>query len=98
MTAENICLPRNARELWLIAAVRWYRVGVWTQLFKGQVPLTAENFRCLCTGEKGQTHSGVTLHYKDCYVHRVIPGLLIQSGDITVRARAIDPSGFPQPT
>ena len=35
------------------------------ELFNDAVPKTAENFRALCTGEKGiGPHSGVPLHYK----------------------------------
>lgn len=33
-------------------------------LYTDVVPRTAENFRCLCTGEKGTTRSGVKLHFK----------------------------------
>uniref|UniRef100_A0A7S0S8I4 peptidylprolyl isomerase n=1 Tax=Mantoniella antarctica TaxID=81844 RepID=A0A7S0S8I4_9CHLO len=47
-------------------------------------PKTSENFRALCTGEKGAGRTtGAPLHYRGCPVHRVVPGFCIQGGDFS---------------
>ncbi|KAK7032961.1 peptidyl-prolyl cis-trans isomerase cyp11 [Favolaschia claudopus] len=55
------------------------------ELFTDQVPKTCENFRALCTGEKGLSTSGVPLYYKNSISHRIIKDFMIQAGDFTKR-------------
>ena len=47
-------------------------------------PKTAENFRALCTGEKGigKGH-GKALHFLSSKLHRAVEGMFLQGGDFT---------------
>jgi peptidyl-prolyl isomerase D len=73
-------------------------------LFSSALPKTTENFRALCTGERGMTASGVRLSYQASIFHRVIPDFMIQGGDFTrgdgtggvsIYGDKFDDEGFP---
>lgn len=54
------------------------------ELFVHVCPKTAENFRALTTGERGNsTISGKPLSYQGTCFHRVISGFMCQGGDFT---------------
>eukprot|EP00126_Sphaerothecum_destruens_P013955 Sdes_comp23920_c0_seq1m22031 len=56
------------------------------ELFTDSTPKTAENFRQLCTGDMGSgKETGCKLSYKFSPFHRIIPGFMIQGGDISKR-------------
>lgn len=58
------------------------------ELFNDTAPITCENFRALCTGEKGLSSSGNPLYYKNSIIHRSIHNFMIQGGDFTKRSGA----------
>lgn len=69
-------LKRNLAQVFFFAAKR-----VIFKLFDEEAPKAALNFRSLCAGLKAG--DGSILTYKDSAFHRVIPGFMIQGGDIT---------------
>uniref|UniRef100_A0A7N0VBD0 peptidylprolyl isomerase n=1 Tax=Kalanchoe fedtschenkoi TaxID=63787 RepID=A0A7N0VBD0_KALFE len=75
----------NNPKVFLDIAINGRRAGrVVIELHADTTPLTAENFRVLCTGEKGIGQSGKPLHYKGSMFYRVKPEeKLCQGGDIT---------------
>ncbi|KAJ8794708.1 hypothetical protein J1605_003017 [Eschrichtius robustus] len=76
--------PSNPR-VFLDVDIGGERVGrIVLELFADIVPKTAENFRALCTGEKGiGPTTGKPLHFKGCPFHRIIKKFMIQGGDFS---------------
>lgn len=82
LTNENNNCKKNP-IVFLDIAIESEKVGrVVIELFKDVVPRTAENFRALCTGEKGIGINGKKLHYKGSTFHKVLSQVMIQGGDI----------------
>lgn len=52
------------------------------ELRKDVVPRTAENFRSLCTGERGIGKLGKPLHYKGTHFHTIKRVFAVQGGDV----------------
>lgn len=54
------------------------------ELYVARTPRTCENFRALCTGEKGLgRNTGKALHYKGVIFHRVVRDFMVQAGDFS---------------
>uniref|UniRef100_A0A131Y2G2 Peptidyl-prolyl cis-trans isomerase E n=1 Tax=Ixodes ricinus TaxID=34613 RepID=A0A131Y2G2_IXORI len=76
-TAETEDKAKVNPQVYFDVSVDGQEIGrVRILLYKDVVPLTAENFRCLCTHEKG-------FGFKKSTFHRIIPGFMCQGGDIT---------------
>ena len=82
-TLESVIMANNPL-VFLDIAVSSKTVGrIVIELFADTNPLTAENFRALCTGEKGIWVSGMPLHYKGTIIHGIIPDHIWFGEDIT---------------
>lgn len=81
---SEIIAQENRYTVWFDVSAGGDKLGrIRFQLFNDVVPKTAENFKALCTGEKGVGKSGKPLHFKNSIFHRVIPGFMCQGGDFT---------------
>jgi len=75
--AELIKKPKKNPQVYFDVKIGNTNVGRIIMLLNADiVPKTAENFRALCTGEKG-------MGFKNSIFHRVIPGFMLQGGDFT---------------
>ena len=83
MSADAAAKPDDPRVFFDVAIGERPAGRIEMQLFASVCPKTCENFRCLCTGEKGVGGSGKALHYEGSTFHRVIPSFMCQGGDFT---------------
>lgn len=79
--------PSKQTQVFFDLSIGGSRAGrIVFRLFDDVVPKTAQNFKCLCTGERGKGPvTGKPLHYKGSLFHRIIPGFMIQGGDFSNR-------------
>lgn len=73
------------------------------ELFADVVPKAAENFRSLCTGERGvgpAVKGNCAYFFKGIPFHRIVPGYVVQGGDIAHRDGRGNDSifGYPFPS
>ncbi|XP_011691531.1 PREDICTED: peptidyl-prolyl cis-trans isomerase E isoform X1 [Wasmannia auropunctata] len=79
-TNDSVAQPKKAKQnpqVYFDISIGKQEVGRVIMMLRADiVPKTAENFRALCTHEKGYGYQGSTLH-------RIIPDFMCQGGDFT---------------
>ena len=82
--AEEPPDPKTVRVFFEIAVESASIGRIEFELFSEVVPRTVENFRCLCTGERGRSpKTRHRLSFEGSVFHRIIPGFMCQGGDFT---------------
>lgn len=76
LTKTQVAKVKNPRVFFDIRFGSQYAGRITIELRADATPKTAENFRCLCTHEKG-------FGYKESTFHRIIPQFMCQGGDFT---------------
>ncbi|KAL3931219.1 MAG: hypothetical protein SGPRY_001215 [Prymnesium sp.] len=79
-------------KVWMDISIEARHVGrIVFELFEDRAPKTAENFRALCTGEKGISKiSGRPLHYRGCCFHRAVN---VDDGPVELLRECADGTG-----
>jgi peptidylprolyl isomerase len=78
----SIHLRENLKAFFDISINKTPKGRITFELFAKDVPRTALNFYHLCKGDKAQEEGKGQLHYKNSIFHRIIPGFMVQGGDI----------------
>lgn len=77
--------PPKRSHVWFDVTIGGEKVGkVVFELYNDIVPKTAENFRALCTGEKGVGQAGVPLTYKGESTTSPVASKIQQADDVTL--------------
>ena len=83
LATDCVNMSSNPRVFFEVSIGSSLKGRIVFELRADKVPKTCENFRALCTGEKGKGRSGKPLHFKGSKFHRIIPGFMCQGGDFT---------------
>jgi peptidylprolyl isomerase len=79
---EDRFVRENLKSYFDISIDNKIRGRIVFELFAKDFPRTALNFYHLCKGDKTNPENNKPLYYKGSKLHRIIPGFMIQGGDI----------------